>query len=164
MGGITVQEFFDYFGLDAILWVAGYRADSSRGEYFDLDPKRYDALQPSFICSENWIIERENLSDQKYKTIRFHCISPRKTLSMVLESDDLTTWVTKRLIKEKSDIDIFARYAPVPLCDVNYVNQEAEFFGDRGLIRGTHRCSPCRRTANRLPHMRRHDADSRNDR
>jgi len=137
MGGITVQEFFDYFGLDPILWVSAHKADSSMGEYFDLDPKRYDALQPSFICSENWIIERENLSDQKYKTVRFHCISPRKTLSMVLESDDLTTWVTERLIKEKLDIDIFARYAPVPLCDVNYVNQEAESFGDRGLIRGT---------------------------
>lgn len=137
MGGISVQEFFDYFGLDPILWVSAHKANSSMGEYFDLDPKRQDAMQPSFICSGNWIIERENLSDQKYRTDRFHCITPLKTLSMVLESDDLTTWVTERLIKEKSDIDIFAQYAPIPLCDVNLVNQKAEFFGDRGLIRGT---------------------------
>lgn len=58
-------------------------------------------------------------------------------MSMVVESDDLTSWVTERLIKEKSDIDVFALYAPIPLCDVNLVNQEAGSFGERGLIRGT---------------------------
>ena len=137
MGGISVQEFFDYFGLDPILWVGAPRADSSRDEYFDLDLKKRDVLEIPLICSGNWNIERETISDQKCKTVRFHCITPHKILSMVLESDDLTTWVTERLIKEKSDIDIFARYAPIPLCDVNLVNQKAESFGDRGLIRGT---------------------------
>jgi uroporphyrinogen decarboxylase len=136
MGGISIQEFFDYFGLDPILWVAAQRADSSRGEFFDHDPK-YSLLESPYLCSENWIIEPENLRDRKNKTVRFRCITPRKTLSMVLESDDKTTWVTERLIKEKSDIDIFARYAPISLCNVDLVNQEAESFDDRGLIRGT---------------------------
>ncbi len=137
MGGISVQEFFAYFGLDPIHWIVARRADGSKGEYFDIDPKRSESLESSFICSENWIIKEEILPDPKYETIRFHCVTPIKTLSMVLQSDDLTTWVTERLIKEKSDIDIFAQYAPVPLCDVNFVNQEAESFGDRALIRGT---------------------------
>lgn len=137
MGGISDQEFFDDFGLDPILWVVAHRADSSRGEFFDIDPKQQDILESPFICSESWIIEREILCDKKSKAVRFHCRTPRKTLSMVLESDDKTTWVTERLIKEKSDIDLFARYAPVPLCDVDSVNRKAESFGDRGLIRGT---------------------------
>jgi hypothetical protein len=131
MGGISVQEFFAYFGLDPIHWIVACRADGSKGEYFDLDTKRRESLESPFICSENWIIKGEILPDPKYKTVRFHCITPDRALSMVLQSDDLTTWVTERLIKEKSDIDIFAQYAPVPLCDVNFVNQEAESFGDR---------------------------------
>jgi uroporphyrinogen decarboxylase len=137
MGGLSVQAFFDYFGLDPILWIDAYRADSSRGEYFDPDPKKHCSLESSFLYSENWIVESENLSDQKYTTVRFLCITPRKILSMVLQRDDKTTWVTERLIKEKSDIDIFALYAPIPLCEKNLVNQEAKSFGDRGLIRGT---------------------------
>jgi uroporphyrinogen decarboxylase len=137
MGGISVQEFFDFFGLDPILWVVAHRADNSRGEYFDHDPKRLDGLESSFINSETWIVEKENLVDRKFKSVRFRCITPRKILTMVLQGDDKTTWVTERLIKEKSDVDIFAQYAPLPLCDVDLVNQEAESFGDRGLVRGT---------------------------
>lgn len=56
---------------------------------------------------------------------------------MALQSDEQTTWVTERLIKDKSEIDIFAKYAPVPLCDANVVAREAEAFGERGLVRGT---------------------------
>lgn len=137
MGGISAQEFFDRFGLDPILWITASRADSSRGEYFDPSGEKNETLESPFICSENWIIEKESLSNQKYETVLFRCFTPGKTLSMVLQSDDKTTWVTERLIKEKSDIDIFARYAPFPLCDVDRVNQEAEFYGERGLVRGT---------------------------
>ncbi len=137
MGGISDQEFFDFFGLDPILWIVAHRADDSRGEFFDLDQKRHDVLESPFLCSENWIIEGEILSNEKSKAVRFHCVTPKKTLSMVLESDDKTTWVTERLIKKKSDIEIFARHAPLPLCDVDFVNREAKSFGDRGMVRGT---------------------------
>ena len=137
MSGISIQEFFDYFGLDPIRWIMAHKADSSRGEYFERDRKKHDALESPCIHSENWRIEREYLSGQTYQKVRYSCINPRKTLTMVLESDDKTTWVTERLIKEKSDIEFLAQYAPAPLCDVDAVNREAGFFGDRGLIRGT---------------------------
>jgi hypothetical protein len=135
MGGISIQEFFDRFGLDPILWVTAHRADSSRGDYIDIDTDRH-GLEPPFICSENWTIEREVHSEQNYRSERFRCHTPSKILSMALQSDEKTTWVTERLIKKNSDIDIFAQYAPVPLCDVKSVNRDAESFGDRGLIRG----------------------------
>jgi len=136
MDGISVQEFFDYFGLDPILWVFAHRANSSRGDYVDTDADRHD-LGPPLICSKNWIVEREECSDQKFRSERFHCRTPSKTLSMALQSDDKTSWVTERLIKNKSDIDTFAQYAPVPLCDVECVNREVDAFGERGLIRGS---------------------------
>jgi uroporphyrinogen-III decarboxylase len=55
---------------------------------------------------------------------------------MVLQSDEHTTWLTEHVIKEKSDIDILAKYMPAPKCDVNAINKSAEEFGDRGLLRG----------------------------
>jgi uroporphyrinogen decarboxylase len=57
-------------------------------------------------------------------------------LSMVLQSDMHTTWLKEYLIKEKSDIDILARYMPSPKCDVAAVNKEADEYGNRGLFRG----------------------------
>lgn len=56
---------------------------------------------------------------------------------MVLQSDKQTTWVFERLIKRKSDLDVFARFAPIPLCDVAEVNRRARAFGKRGLVRGS---------------------------
>ncbi len=55
---------------------------------------------------------------------------------MVLQGDAHTNWVTERLVREKNDIDLIARYAPAPLCDVAEINRRAGAFGDRGLVRG----------------------------
>ncbi|MDP8241243.1 MAG: uroporphyrinogen decarboxylase family protein [Candidatus Hatepunaea meridiana] len=116
MGGISVQEFFDYFQLDPINWVDAYIQDT---------------------CSDDWRIEEENIPDSTYKTTRYKIMTPVKTLSMTLQGNEQTDWVTEPLIKEKSDIEVFAKYAPVPLCDVAEVNRQAEEFDERGLIRGT---------------------------
>lgn len=55
---------------------------------------------------------------------------------MVLHSNEQTSWVVERLIKNKSDIDLVAAYAPAPVCDGEKVNRAAESFGERGIIRG----------------------------
>jgi hypothetical protein len=55
---------------------------------------------------------------------------------MVLRSDEHTTWVVEPLIKNKDDIDLIAKYATAPTCGVAAVNEEAEAFGELGLIRG----------------------------
>jgi uroporphyrinogen-III decarboxylase len=54
---------------------------------------------------------------------------------MVLESDPFTTWVVEPLIKEKRDIDLIGEYVTAPKCDVPAVNEVAEAFGQRGLVR-----------------------------
>ena len=55
---------------------------------------------------------------------------------MVLQSNEHTTWQIEYLVKEKSDIDIISKYMTYLLCDVQEINNKADEFGDRGLIRG----------------------------
>jgi len=58
---------------------------------------------------------------------------------MTLQSDEYTSWVTERLIKEKADIDVIGEYVTAPKCDVDEVNRQAADFGDQGIIR-SHIC------------------------
>jgi uroporphyrinogen decarboxylase len=137
MNGISYQEFFDYFGLDPIFWVVCHKPLTSQGHYLDPEQKGLDFLQAPRLCSDNWRIRTEHISNPKYETVKYFFETPKKTLSMVLQCDEHTTWVTERMIKEKSDIDIFAEFAPIPLCDVEEVNRQARSFGQRGLVRGS---------------------------
>lgn len=133
---ISYQEFFDYFGLDPINWVVAVKPDTTCGDYFDPNHTQLGFLEPRRICSDNWQIKLEEIPGQEYQTIRYNFITPHKILFMVLQSNEHTSWVSERLVKEKSDIDLIAQYAPAPLCDVETVNKEAENFAERGMIRG----------------------------
>ncbi len=137
MNGVSCQDFFDRFGLDPVHWIIAHTPDPARREYLDPEQGELDFLEAPRICSDNWQIRTTHLPDREYQAIRYEFITPDKTLSMVLKSDEHTTWVTERMIKEKSDIDIFAEYAAIPVCDVEAVNKEADSFGERGMIRGS---------------------------
>jgi uroporphyrinogen decarboxylase len=135
LGGISYDEFFERFGLDAIRWFMAFKPDASRGEYFD--PNHQPGfLEAHRVVSDQWRIETENLPHPEFPTVRYRFITPKKTLTMVLQSNDHTSWVTERLVKEKRDIEIIAAYATQPKCDVDAVNREAAAFGGRGLMRG----------------------------
>lgn len=140
MKGISDQDFFDHFGLDPINWVVAYAADETKGEYFDPGHTEMGFLEARRVSSDNWRFKIEEISGQKYETQRFSILTPEKELSMILQSDPHTTWVAEHLIKEKSDIDVIAKYMTSPRCDVSAVNQAADEFGDRGLIRGHIAC------------------------
>jgi uroporphyrinogen-III decarboxylase len=68
--------------------------------------------------------------------MRISIVTPAKTLSMILQINEHTSWVCEHIIKEKSDIDILAKYMPAPKCDVMAINEVSELYGHRGLIRG----------------------------
>ncbi len=136
MDGISDQEFFEHFGLDPVKCMIAYTFDSTKGEYFDPTQTEVGFLETRRVSTDNWRFSTENISGQKYPTKRFNIITPEKTLSMILQSDSNTTWLREHLIKEKSDIDILARYMPSPKCDVEAINKEAEEYGNRGLFRG----------------------------
>ena len=132
----TDQEFFDLFGLDPVTWVIAHTFDASKGEYFDPTQTEPGFLEAHRICTDNWRFSSEEIKGNAYPTTRLKIITPAKTLSMVLQSDEHTTWLSENVIKEKSDIDILAKYMPAPKCDVTAINIAADEFGNRGLLRG----------------------------
>lgn len=136
MNGISDQEFFDYYGLDPVKWSIAHTFDSSRGEYFDPTQGEIGFLEARRICTDNWRFATDEIFGLAYPTKRLNIITPAKTLSMVLQSDEHTTWLSEHVIKEKSDIEILAKYMPAPKCDSEIINKEVDEFGDRGLFRG----------------------------
>ena len=135
LNGISTNEFFERFGLDAIRWLMAFEPNSAKGEYFD--PSHVPGhLEARRVISDNWRIETDTVPDDEFPTLRYRFATPKKTLSMVLQSNEYTSWVTERLVKEKTDIEVIAAYATRPRCDVAAVNREADAFGERGLVRG----------------------------
>jgi len=140
MGGIDDQKFFDRFGLDPIKWVIASDCNKSKGEYFDPIHLKTGFLEARRVCSDNWRFNIETIPGHEFETKRFSIITPAGKLSMILQSNEHTTWVAEYLIKEKSDIDIIARYMTFPLCDVNEINRIAAEYGSRGIVRGHIAC------------------------
>ena len=137
MDGISYQEFFDFFGLDPILWITAHKPSKDEESFHHSGKDGSDYLAPPLLCSDNWKYALIKIPDPSYHTLRYEIKTPEKALAMTLQSSPQTSWVSERLIKEKKDIEIFEKYAPVPVCDVKAINKKAREFGDRGLVRGT---------------------------
>ncbi len=137
LGGISTSDFFDRFGLDAIDWVDARMPDIEQGDYLEPISSGGEVGNAPCLCSDRWRIRRERISKFECRAVRFLIDTPKKTLSTVLQSDAYTVWVTERLLKQKSDIDLIEEYAPIPVCDVELVNRRAQLLGERGMIRGS---------------------------
>jgi uroporphyrinogen decarboxylase len=136
MGGVSNQECFEYFGMDAILWTVPHRPDTSKREYYDPLQGEIGFLESRRVTSDQWRVEYEELPDSKYKSVRYRFVTPRGALTMVLQSNEHTSWVAEYLIKRKQDIDLIGEYVTAPKCDVQVVNRAAEAYGNRGIVRG----------------------------
>lgn len=130
-GGCSTAEFFIRHQLDRIEWIAPFVPDESAGQYWS-DPleNRYRG-----IVSDQWRVSATALDGFPFPTERYTIETPAKHLSMVLQSNAYTSWVTEPFIKDKSDIDIIARYAPSGICDTNEVRKVSLALGDEGLLR-----------------------------
>ncbi len=133
--GRTRDNFFATFGLDPIVWTAATRAAEGSGAGFDPAPgvASGDARR---LTSDTWRIASREVPGAENRTTRFTITTPRKTLTMELQANAFTSWVSERLLKEKTDIDLLGEYAPVPVCDVAAVNAVAEAQGENALVRG----------------------------
>jgi hypothetical protein len=134
LDGITDRQFFDHFGFDAITWILPFKADTGKGEY--LVKREQDTWESASVQSDRWRIETEDIPGQEYATTRYRIVTPKGTLTAILQSNDQTSWLTEYFIKNKADIDLIAEFAATPLCDVDEVNRTADAFGERGLVRG----------------------------
>jgi hypothetical protein len=136
MDGITNDEFFDILGMDAIRWTIAVKPDPSRKEYFDPQGGDPGFLQTRKIFSDNWRIDTEELPDTEYNSRRETIVTPKGTLSAVIQGNSYTEWVAEHLIKEKSDIEIIGEYQTWPICDIEDITKNAEEIGERGIVRG----------------------------
>lgn len=130
------REFFDRFGLDAICWVVAHRADAAAGEYVDPKQGPPGFLEARRIAADQWHVESEAVPGLELPATRYRFVTPRGELSMVLEANEHTAWVTERLIKEKRDVDLLGEFMTAPKCDVAAVNAAADACGERGIVRG----------------------------
>jgi hypothetical protein len=132
MGGLGERQFFDRYGLDAIHWTTPLLA----GAGSQPDPHWDGALESWSHVSDAWRVARADVPNADFRAVRYEFVTPRKTLSMVLQDDGRTTWVAERLLKEKADIDVVAEFAPAPVCDTASVEAAQAAIGDRGIVRG----------------------------
>ncbi len=137
LGGASVLDFFDRFGLDPVDWVDARMPDAAAGDYLVTKAAGVGGREASYLCSDRWRIRCEAKRLGTNSTVRYIIDTPKRTLSMTLQCDAHSDWVSERLIKQKLDVDLIAKYAPVPLCNRELVNRRAEVLGDRGMIRGS---------------------------
>ena len=137
MGGLTECEFFARFGLDAICWSAdrpeALPCRCPQGSTDRPEGLPYRCLQGS---PAPWHLECEAVPDPRYQATRYRFSTPQGTLTTLLQDDGRTTWVRERLVKEKRDIEIVEAITLEPRCDIEAVNEAADTFGDRGIVRG----------------------------
>jgi uroporphyrinogen decarboxylase len=136
MNHISSDEFFDYFGMDAIRWVIPVKPDPDTDDFFDPEQGEPGFLQVHRIFSDKWRIESERIPDDQYQTTRYTIVTPKGELTAVIQANEYTEWVASHLIKKKEDIDLVASYQTAPVCDNDAVNAAAEDFSDRGIVRG----------------------------
>jgi len=129
MGGMDALTFHQTMGFDPIVWTCPIKPDSSEGQYLD--------EATGILCSGDWRLETEEIPGQPYLTKRFRFITPRKSLTTVLQYNEYTLWQTEFLLKEKTDIDVIADFAPHPRCDVEAVNALAGSVKEEALVRGS---------------------------
>ncbi len=127
-GGLTPLEFHKQYGFDPIIWPFAFRPYAPAKQYLD--------EKTGLLCSENWRLEIREVSGERYPTQRYIFHTPKKDLTCVLQQNGIVRWQTEFLIKEKSDMEIFAQYAPHPHLDVEAVNALADEAGEDVLVRG----------------------------
>ncbi len=135
-GGMSEDAFFDVCGWDPITYTTPHRPDPTGHEYFDPEQAEPGFLESRRTASDDWRVHCEVVSGRGRPTTCYQFVTPKGTLRMVLASDPFTTWVVEPLIKEKRDIDLIGQYVTAPRCDVEAVNQVADAFAQRGLVRG----------------------------
>jgi len=134
--GMSDQEFFDEFGLDAITWSVPHKPAPGSLDYPDPLQSAPGFLESRRVSSDSWRIHPEDVSRTGHKLMRYRVVTPAGSLTTVLEDAGYTTWVVEPLIKNRRDIDLIGSYVTTPACDVDALNRVAAEFGDRGIVRG----------------------------
>ncbi len=133
--GMSIAEFFDKFGMDAINWFVSQCPNEKNGEYVCEFQGHKDFLESTWIMNDNWRYEEEIISSSPYPTKKYTIKTPKKDLTLTLQSNEYTSWIVEHPIKEYEDIDILAKYLPKPIADIKGSEKALNEIGDKGIVR-----------------------------
>lgn len=128
--GAEKHDFFEKYGMDEIDWFNPYLPDTQDGQYWSEETAGYRG-----IVTDSWRISAENINHSEYQTYRYTIHTPSGNLSMVIQHNAYTRWVSEHLLKKNRDIEILAKHAPHFLCDAANAAKHDAAMGDRGLLR-----------------------------
>lgn len=127
MGGVDQYEAYEIMGLDMVIYDAVYQGGVEGGMFWT----NSDMMQ-----TDRWKVKRDVRPKEEgvlLSTIEIK--TPEKTLTMKVESNEQTAWITEYLVKDLDDIHMLERYMPYPNIDVGAMNHIAKGIGDRGILR-----------------------------
>jgi uroporphyrinogen decarboxylase len=127
LGGRDQYQAYEHFGLDMVIYDMKFRDGVEGGMFWS---------NKAMMETPGWRVEVTPLGatsngEARRLTIR----TPSGTLTLRLEANQFTTWITECPIKEKEDIRVLARHMPYPALDVQAMNRIADGIGDRGILR-----------------------------
>lgn len=134
--GVSERQFWDKFGFDAITWTLPHKPAPGSRDYPDPQQTSIGFLESHRVSNDDWRVYSKDCSKDGRTLTRYNFVTPRGTLSMVLETAEYTAWVVEPVVKDKKDIELIGAYVTTPYCDVDEVNQVAAAWGDRGIVRG----------------------------
>ncbi len=121
MEGMSDLEAFRATGLDAAL----AHTPLLEGHYHAFG---FDAPQ--------WRIhKRERTLEGGDLECAYTFTTPEGELTLVTRSNEITTWWTTPLVKREEDVDLIARYMPLPRLDHKTLARARDAMGDDGIMR-----------------------------
>ena len=126
LGGATDLEAFRRFGLDAsIAYTAavGQVWVQTNEQPADADPNWRHTFTVVNADPDDRIV---------HHTVR----TPGGTLTYKTGGNRMTTWITEYMVKRPDDVDLIARYMPVPAMSKQAVARAYDAVGDAGILRG----------------------------
>lgn len=127
-GGMNGLDFHKQYGFDPVVWSIGPVPNEAKGQYLD--------AASNMICDENWRVTVEDVPDKSYKTTRYHIHTPGGELTSSIGGNEVTEWVTERLIKNEKDMELYIKYCPHYYADIEGCNRLARQVGEDALVRG----------------------------
>jgi len=134
LGGMSIVEAFAKFGLDAEVPYSGglkqSEAERGVGELAGM-------CSAAGVSSAQWRVSGEVLrADADGRAVALRIETPEGALTCKTGGDRKTTWVTEHLVKRDEDIELLAKYMPVPSVDLEQVSECYDEVGDGGILRG----------------------------
>ncbi|MDY0289461.1 MAG: uroporphyrinogen decarboxylase family protein [Sphaerochaeta sp.] len=126
LGGMSDLEACIHLGFDAQIQ---YFEDMAQFWLVDADYSKLNTNQ--------WQDDATAISTDPDNRITHHTITtPGGILSYKTAGDRKTTWITEYLVKHDEDIDLVAKYMPVPALHLDPVAKRYDQIGDHGILRG----------------------------